>query len=59
MECIDNEEEEEEDEMKDVLDIMKEITIGSRRSSRKRKEAKRKGYCIDTSAIEIDSDDEL
>ena len=50
--------EDSEDESKDELDLMKQITIGSRRSSRKRKEAKRKGYCIDSSFIQLDSDQE-
>jgi hypothetical protein len=49
---------ESEEEEEDELDLMKQITIGTRRSGRQRKEAARKGYCIDTSLVEIESEDE-
>jgi len=44
--------EESEDEEKDELDLMKEVVIGTRRSTRKRTERRDIGsYCIDSSAL--------
>lgn len=47
------------DEERDELDLMKKIVIGERRSSRKRKDRSRTvSYFIDSSAIELDGDEE-
>jgi hypothetical protein len=42
-----------EDEERDELDIMQEIAVGSRRSTRVRQQAQRFGYTLDSSYIEI------
>lgn len=51
----DDESDHESDDDKDELDVLREITFGTRRSSRKRKETQRFGYRIDTSALMFSS----
>lgn len=47
------------DEEKDELDIMREITVGQRRTKRKRTEISNKGACcFDSSALVFTTDDE-